>query len=535
MRFALIFVIMMALCVAVSATTITSDFKTSGEGTMTHYSYLKEPKVEESGFKSGYKMGSLSYLEDGIITLNDSIIYYDGQIDSEHGPGDNLNSSVYQKQDVNFSGSKGISEFYAKGFFPSNRAISAWKKIRYDNLSYNFSKSTGKAYDVISLSSISDEDACESDKRYVELGSTNARESNDPPSVCYDQDALKASVSETCDRCDGLRYDQNNLEYTGNKYYSLGESYNSSRIIVHAEVGMGPNNHKSANDYDFVYNAKVENGIIEIRDATGWTNKTGAIRVDWERDALMKGDFEVENNLKSKSLLFPGAGGDEDWLPCCFDGSHPPVEDMKNPGVLLPQKIFNQSNCSEDDACVSCGYSKGEIGLLYKAAEEPIIQVQRISVGKVVKSVDDRRVRFGRDNPEDLNSNMQNNSVVEYEITVNYNDAVSPLTEITVFDKLPPGLEYVWDSSKVDLKDSPKQSEPVVRGTTLTYNLTNLIPEGIKSKDRIYINFEARVVNNKIADIFANEAYATGIVRNETIRIGVGIESNRATASLPKN
>jgi len=103
---------------------------------MMFYSYLREPSLEETGYKQGYKAGSLSYLVDGDIILTDKQTHYDGQIDAAHKnePGRDHNATFVHDQDLDFDGRKGISEFYAQGFFPSNRAVSAGKKIRYDDL-----------------------------------------------------------------------------------------------------------------------------------------------------------------------------------------------------------------------------------------------------------------------------------------------------------------------------------------------------------------------------------------------------------------
>lgn len=529
MKIVLTFLVMVALCAVVPAATVISDFKSSGEGTMSHYSYLKEPKLEESGYKLGYKAGSFSYLVDGTITLNDSIAYYDGQIDAEHGPGDNLNSTLYLKQYVDFDGTKGISEFYAKGFFPSNRALSAWKKIRYDDLSHNFSK----RHEVIYLSSV------------------DRTRSNNIPSVCYNQDAMKADLLNRANySCEQTVPEDRN----GDGHYNLGPGYSSSKILVNAEVGIGPNNQRNTgNEYDFKYRATVTDGVIEIRDATGWTNRTGSLRIDWERDSVMKGNFSVENDLKSRGLFFPAAGEDEPWLVCCFDGTRPPIENQKYSGVLapeklLPQKSFNSStgkpeniSCTPEECkgfeCIFT-YAKAERGLLYSARDiVPVVQVQTIEVSNVVRSIDNRPLRYGRNDAEELKRNLTNGSVIEYEITVSYNDALSPLTDITVFDKMPQGLEYIIGSSTVDFEDSPNPFEPVSddKRTELAYNLTSLIPRGITSKDTIYINLKATVVDNNVAEILANEAYAIGIARNETIRVGVSIKSNTDKASLPKN
>jgi hypothetical protein len=96
------------------------------------------------------------------------------------------------------------------------------------------------------------------------------------------------------------------------------EYYPSNNITVTGRAHMGPISVTGKPDYYFDYTAKVDNGFLETWDASGWTNKTGARRVDWEKTSQMMGEkIDVTNHLEVKSLFAPGAGGGEDWLPCC--------------------------------------------------------------------------------------------------------------------------------------------------------------------------------------------------------------------------
>jgi len=103
------------------------NYECVGKGaTVSTYSYLHEPRIEESSFESGLKSGSFNYLEDGSVDLKETISYY-------YGNGTNTsNSTVKHNLNVEFDGKRGISEFFGRGFFKNNRFISAWKKIRYD-------------------------------------------------------------------------------------------------------------------------------------------------------------------------------------------------------------------------------------------------------------------------------------------------------------------------------------------------------------------------------------------------------------------
>jgi uncharacterized repeat protein (TIGR01451 family) len=274
-----------------SGSTIHSIFTAvNNDSTMMFYSYLKEPRLEESGYKQGYKTGSLNYLVEGDIDFTDNLIYYDGTIDAAHRneTGVDRNATLRHDQTVKFEGKKGISEFYATGFFPSNRAVSAWKKIRYDELDN----------------------------------------------------------------------------------YLLGPSGMSSKISVVAIAGMGPAKRSGMrSDYDFTYHAKVEDGVMEIRDATGWTNQTGARRTDWEQTAFMKGRaLDVRNDLQVENLFYPGAGLGIDWIPCVVSTYAPRTEgwpSLAAYAVLTPQQklpyLSRTDNCDASSGCKET--SKGSIGI----------------------------------------------------------------------------------------------------------------------------------------------------------------------------
>lgn len=286
-------VLMILLCSVALAATVVSNFESHGDGTMMHYTYLKEPYLQESGYALGYKAGSFSYFNNGSVNYSDSMEYNDGLKPSDG------NSSVKYTQSLSFKGDKGISEFYGKGFYPSNRALSAWKKIRYDDLSYE------RSFGVVHLS-----------------GASRIAGGRGPS-------LLRGS-------------------------YGLGDSYSSREIDVNASVEMGPAKKKG---YEFKYNATVVDGVLEIRDASGWTNRTGFLRVDWERDAVMRGNFTVVNDLIGENLFFPAADADRDWLSCCIGGDYSRIEhtddDWPNRGTYstlaplqkLPSKDRTQ-NCT---------------------------------------------------------------------------------------------------------------------------------------------------------------------------------------------
>jgi hypothetical protein len=266
--------------------TITSEFECHNtDATTTFYSYFKEPKLQESGYTRGLKTGTFNYLKNGEATLKHTLTYYDGHIDANHPKGSDTNSSIISKIMVDFAGESGISEYYAKGFYPNNRAISAFKKIW-------------------------------------------------------------------------------SIDFT--KDWMLGGEYKSSYINVVGSAKLGPN--MTGGDYRFQYHAKVKDGYLELKDSTGWTNRTGARRIDWEQDAAMKGkELDVTNNLEADSLYRPSAGLIEDWLPCSCNGTVPEIEGLGSgwpssgvkatlkPDMKRPDNKCTPYKCTECNPPGSCG------------------------------------------------------------------------------------------------------------------------------------------------------------------------------------
>jgi uncharacterized repeat protein (TIGR01451 family) len=122
------------------ATTINSYFKCKNtNAATTFYSYLREPELQDSGYARGLKTGTMNYFNGtGEATLEDTVIYYDGKVDPAHPSELDIdhNSTLLHTLNVDFVSDEkdgsGISEFYAKGFYSNNRAVSAWKKVWFD-------------------------------------------------------------------------------------------------------------------------------------------------------------------------------------------------------------------------------------------------------------------------------------------------------------------------------------------------------------------------------------------------------------------
>jgi len=240
-----------------SLSVIDFQYKCAGtDATATTYSYLREPRVEDTGYTHGLKSGSFNYLENGEIDLEETITY-------DYGNNTNIsNSSVNHVLNVDFKGDRGISEFFAKGFFDNNRWISAWKKIRYE----------------------------------------------ESPSVKIDGKAMKNRPSK--------------------------------EIKVVASARMDTFN-KTNPHYNFNYNAQITNGTIEVKDSTGWTNKTGSRQFDWEYEAFTSGqNLDITNILSESEGPMPAGGLEGDWLPCCYSGTLPPVDQLDD---QWPSNVMNSA------------------------------------------------------------------------------------------------------------------------------------------------------------------------------------------------
>jgi uncharacterized repeat protein (TIGR01451 family) len=237
-----------------------------GDGaTMSSYSYLREPSLQDSGYARGLKAGSFNYLVNGTIDVREVIKYKSEDKDGYYSD----NSTYSHKMEVDFKGEKSISEFYAKEYFKNNKAIAAWKKIKYEDIKPK---------------------------------------------------------------------------------WKLGQSNMAKEIHVVSGLLMDTTPGKNGTGYSLNYKAKIKGGVIETRDALGWSNRTGARKTLWEHNAVMRGNVNVTNILKESGPIVVH-GGFEDWLPCfCFTGTMPPNERMytkwpsqKTINILRADTIPNQS------------------------------------------------------------------------------------------------------------------------------------------------------------------------------------------------
>jgi hypothetical protein len=101
----------------------------------------------------------------------------------------------------------------------------------------------------------------------------------------------------------------------------------SNYINVDASVIMDSS--INASSYAFDYDAKIKNGVIETRDAAGWSNRTGAKKYDWESETRTVGnEINITNVLYDSERIKVAAGPIGEWLPCNFCGTIPTVDPL---------------------------------------------------------------------------------------------------------------------------------------------------------------------------------------------------------------
>jgi hypothetical protein len=136
-KFIIILALAIELCAPATSTTIMYVFKcksNDANSTMMHESRLMESRLEDNGNIQGYQTGSFNYLQTGRIEFVDLIAYHD-----EHDRS-LICSLVLHNMTVFFEGDKGISEFFAKDFFPDRSVVFSKKAIRFEEFSGNFAQ-----------------------------------------------------------------------------------------------------------------------------------------------------------------------------------------------------------------------------------------------------------------------------------------------------------------------------------------------------------------------------------------------------------
>jgi len=417
---------------------------------------MKEPSVEDSGYTRGLKTGSFNYLDGGTIGVTEKITYHYGYGNETS----NSSSWVNHNLNVKFNGTRGISEFYGKGFFRNNRAVSAWKKIRYEDLS---------------------------------------------------------------------RYENVPLLHIKNGYSTatLGKTRTSNNFSVDASVEMKTGS--GSEDYTFKYVANATDAVIETKDALGWSNRTGAERIDFEHDTLMSGEQLNITNTLIHSAPWPVEAGNNDWLSCCIGGTDWPYypamdnnDSWPNEGTrktLSPAKIlpnvnrtqyctvdpWGQLRCTEptykefscnDKNCTGFGCIY-EFGQIESAETEGKSQEYKLSKSIVANQF-----------YPTLTELDGNTTGVNYTIRIK-NSGDIKLTNVTLFDILPLNMKY--NSSSYEDGGEPRRlNESDIGDETdhlwsVTLSLGDLDTGGRKT-----VFLKATHEGAKKGDYTTNKVYVTG-------------------------
>lgn len=416
----------------VSAVTITSNFScTNTNAETTFYSYLKSPGLDESSYTSGLRTGTLNYYKGHKAVLTDTLTYQDGI-----NPVSSLeahNASVSHKLKVAFSGdnntSKGVSQFYAQGFYNDNHVVSASKKFWYNS------------------------------------------------QINYPTNIINADATANMD------------------------------------IGLG--------SYDLKYDASAKNAYFVFNDVTGYSNKTGARRTNWEQEGLLKGEqITLKNYLKATSPYKPRAGGDDDWLPCtCLSGSMPLIEPKygvwPSSGVytvLQPIDLMLQRpDCSKGVCGREVKNWRGAGSLLYldtpsdmealQTSTTPLVQVESSWV------------------PNDANK-----AIADFTIKVSNLGNIEADSVVLVL-KITDGLNYIGGSATIN--DVPQEPYRPYNNGSLFWNIGNLLavagPDGVKT-----IKLQATIRGN--ANPGDSEAYVTykggAEIKQSTIPVGATTSAN---------
>jgi uncharacterized repeat protein (TIGR01451 family) len=227
--------------------------------------------------------------------------------------------------------------------------------------------------------------------------------------------------------------------------------------------------------YELLYNANIVDGKFEGKDSTGWTNRSGARRYDWEYEVQSAGDtLSITNNLKDYAYRSVGAGGPYDWIPCCFGGTRPDIEGRDDgwptgsviatlqADTVLPTKKLVAGNCSPRG--INCSKttenltcSKITEDLTCKESNCPGYQcVYEFDEGPPEAPTDYERtpsIHVDLDGVE-----LENNSpnifdrvsadLTRYKITV-FNNGEVQLKDVVVIGKLAKGMKLKEGSSKL--------------------------------------------------------------------------------------
>jgi len=492
------------------------NFTCNGEdSTMTSYSYLREPSLQTTGYTNGMKTGSFNYLADGDINFKEEITY-------DYGNGTNLSiSSVKHELYLEFNGGekgKGISEFFGKGFFRNNRAISAWKKIRYEDLS-------------------------EWENRTVEW-----KDSNYTTTLGKNRKADYIKVDAKVDM------HQAQYEYK----YAFDYKANVQDAVVETKDAAGWSNRTGMRRIDFEHDTLMSGdlNITNVLEDEGYFYPGGPGCRDWLPCCLVSGtnppievydpfgcktatpgscsDMLSNNTTGCEVTAWPNQGtygvlSPDKQLPdnttCCPECTPEKLADCYKKCNKYNETINNKQHCLDDcnETCINftctgtdCpGFeciNTYEGGLL--EGEIPESEVTRTAVINVLLNEYEPGSKVGKETP------------VIYRILIK-NGGSTKLTNVTLIDHLPEGVTPVSAKYENEVEwgtlGEPEKGFDDSGRNTLTWRLSDL-----KADDFYYIVLDMK--NSTVVDYKANKVNVTSLSDPE--RIWVNASSSEANLKI---
>lgn len=109
------------------------------------------------------------------------------------------------------------------------------------------------------------------------------------------------SDSRTISSNNAIRFEEFSLNSSQNFNNNLCINYSIEKINVNAYAIIG-NSRRRDFGYDFLYDAKVANGVVETKRSMIWTNKTDLGRFNLEQMSLVKGNITLADHLSAGNL-----------------------------------------------------------------------------------------------------------------------------------------------------------------------------------------------------------------------------------------
>lgn len=110
------------------------------------------------------------------------------------------------------------------------------------------------------------------------------------------------SDSGTISSNNAIRFEEFSRNSSQNFNNNLSINHSIEKINVNADAIMGKGRRRDFS-YDFLYDAKVANGVVETKRTMILINKTDLGRVNLEQISLLKGNITLADHLSADNLL----------------------------------------------------------------------------------------------------------------------------------------------------------------------------------------------------------------------------------------